>query len=258
MKQVNLIMLLAVILLGVASSWGFDMPAASDEQTIQTTKLQQVKTISEPQVQQERTFLLRDLGNGATVIMNEAAADKAYAPLATFDLPLSLLQAEREATTQTVSSQYPSHEAWQQAMVALTPREKLQHTLSSLDYGNQNMGQQGEAFWQDGSLTITPREQIDFLTALFRGELPYKEAIIERVKKEMILWTQENMTFAGITAADHAQGWFIGYIALPDHSYVYAAHVTGQGDHNGSLAREWAEGILREMKLLPPTDKNNQ
>ncbi len=54
--------------------------------------------------------------------------------------------------------------------------ERLSAWIARIDYGNERIGADADRAWLDGVLRITPRQQLDFMTRLQAGELPFAAA----------------------------------------------------------------------------------
>ena len=76
-----------------------------------------------------------------------------------------------------------------QSVARLIGKDTMQFWLDSLKYGNMKMGLRADSFWLDGSLTITPDEQLGLVKRLYFRQLPFRASVQESVKKMMI---QEN------------------------------------------------------------------
>ena len=60
--------------------------------------------------------------------------------------------------------------------------------LKRLEYGNQTIARgQVDRFWLDGPLTISAREQVDFLRRLQRGALPVSRRAVREVDDMLVL-----------------------------------------------------------------------
>jgi len=65
-------------------------------------------------------------------------------------------------------------------------REKMQHYLDTVQYGNMRIGDSIDRFWLNDTLKITADEQVGFMKRLYHGELPFNERA-QRIVKSMML-----------------------------------------------------------------------
>jgi beta-lactamase class D len=96
-------------------------------------------------------------------------------------------------------------------------RERMEEWLERLGYGNRRVGAQVDAFWLRGPLEISPLEQLAFLSALARGELPVSERTLGIVENILILDHKGEATLRGKTGwalpnTPDELGWFVGWV----------------------------------------------
>jgi beta-lactamase class D len=65
--------------------------------------------------------------------------------------------------------------------------KKWKKYLRKSDYGNKLCSDTMASFWANGTLLITPAEQIFFLKKLFKNQLPFKNKYCNLVKELMLL-----------------------------------------------------------------------
>jgi len=100
-------------------------------------------------------------------------------------------------------------------------RERLQRGLGRLQYGNQRIGDKVDRFWLDGSLAISPVEQVAFWHRLHERALDVTPAALDHVLAMTELARQSNVVLRGKTGwyrpevdgAEH--GWFAGCLDGP-------------------------------------------
>jgi beta-lactamase class D len=129
-------------------------------------------------------------------------------------------------------------------------REKMQHYLEAVGYGNQEIGSQIDRFWLDGTLQISADEQVEFLKRLYRGDLPFSKRSMNIVREIMLVEEDEVHRLGGKTGSgvmgDQTIGWFVGYEERHGNVYFFALNITGSSpEANGMQAR----GIL--LSILP-------
>lgn len=120
--------------------------------------------------------------------------------------------------------------------------------LRKLSYGNADPSSALTTFWLDGSLTISPEEQRDFLLRLYRGELPVKRSAIESVRrilvqpKDAIVSASGEHPFpAGGAIVSAKTGsvpgvrWLVGHVRRGERAWVFVSCVTGVTDDHAAI-----------------------
>lgn len=134
-------------------------------------------------------------------------------------------------------------------------KETLQRYLDTVGYGNKTIGGKVDEFWLDGSLRISPIEQIDFLTRLHRYDLPFSRRTIDIVKDILIKEKTDQFTYRGKTGwalrNDMSIGWFVGYVERKEGVYFFAINIDMKDDDKSVKARTditWK--ILSDLGLV--------
>jgi len=73
-----------------------------------------------------------------------------------------------------------------QALARKVGRETIQTYLDSVKYGNMQMGDSVDQFWLDGSLQITPDEQVKLLKMMYFDKLPFSKRSQRLVRSLML------------------------------------------------------------------------
>jgi beta-lactamase class D len=138
-------------------------------------------------------------------------------------------------------------------------RERMQHYVDLIGYGNQDISGAIDSFWLDGGLRISALEQIELLQRLYEGELPFSERSMDIVREMIVLEEGEGYRLSGKTGwtsrVESHIGWFVGYLEVGDRVYFFATNVEREesSESLGWISREITEQVLREMGLLPGT-----
>ncbi len=113
-------------------------------------------------------------------------------------------------------------------------------------------------FWNYGSFTISPVEQINFLKAFYEETLPFSKSSYEIVKRIMI--EDNNNPFVlraktGLTQfAGHTIEWYIGYVERKDNIYFFVTRLMKDSiieDNGFSACRKTiTRKILGEMMII--------
>jgi beta-lactamase class D len=109
-------------------------------------------------------------------------------------------------------------------------RPELQKWLDSTRYGNKKMGDVLETCWTDGSLQITPDEQVGFLKKLYFDQLPFDKRSQRLVRSMMLRETNEKykMYYKSGTEVPPSgyNTWLVGFIEdSTNHPYFFANHM---------------------------------
>lgn len=130
--------------------------------------------------------------------------------------------------------------------------QKAQDYLRQINYGNADLSVTEGSYWVDGNLAISAHEQISFLQALFRNELPFKVEHQRLVKDVIIVEAQPNWILRAKTGWDGRVGWWIGWVEWPAGPVFFALNIDTP-NRIGDLAKreQIARAILRSVDALP-------
>ena len=133
-------------------------------------------------------------------------------------------------------------------------KDKMQQYLSREDYGNQTISEI-DIFWLDGSLKITPKQQVNFLKLLYEEKLAFSPKV-QRTVKQLILQEEEgNLKLYGKTGwgmiEDTDYGWYVGILERGKDAYCFATILYGKeipktfGSDRISITKD----ILKDLNL---------
>lgn len=170
-------------------------------------------------------FALMENGSGQFTITNLAAyKDSAFAPLNTFFAFPTLIALDKG---------YISHDAktwvaldsvnYFEGLISKIGRESMVKTRDSLHYGKGVMSADSTKYWTNGSLLITPDEQLGFIKKLYFNELPFQKRSQDMYKKMIVREDNANYKLSYIDGLDSAKGqnWFLGYVEENKHPYFF-------------------------------------
>lgn len=114
--------------------------------------------------------------------------------------------------------------------------------LDALDYGNERPEGVVDRFWMGprhgGGLTISTREQADFLHRFYAGRLPVKAESAAAVRQIMINETRGAAVMSGKTGTcpsdpggSRQVGWWAGRLQSGPRDYIFAASMEGPNDN---------------------------
>ncbi len=227
-------------------------------------------------------FALLDNGTGNITVFNlERYRDSAYLPASTFKIVNALvgLQTGRISSDSMVipwdgrqreiaawNKDLTMYEAFRvssvpyfQEVARRIGKDTMQYWLDSLSYGSKKISAAIDTFWLDGSLTITPDEQLGLVKRLYFNQLPFHKINMEFVKRAMLMEDKPEYKLAyktGWSGWDEARqkhlGWIIGWVEENRHPYFFVLNLESNNkDFNMTEARlNILKGILDELGFL--------
>lgn len=118
-------------------------------------------------------------------------------------------------------------------------REKYLDYLDKCGYGNKFIGAHVDSFWIDGSLRISPIQQVNFLRNLDAETLPFSKRTFSIVKNIMIEKEDSTRIVRGKTGwgtvpGQDDTGWWVGYLTLKDNVVYFATRLRKSDDGRDS------------------------
>jgi beta-lactamase class D len=118
-----------------------------------------------------------------------------------------------------------------QELARHTGRDTLQAWLDREGFGNATLGDSLEWSWIDGSLLVSPEEQIAFLRRLHASATGFSDRA-ERIVKAIMIADTTDGVLRGKTGwswrgegEDENLGWWIGWLECGDDAYFFATTV---------------------------------
>ncbi|WP_072622265.1 class D beta-lactamase [Spirulina major] len=136
---------------------------------------------------------------------------------------------------------------------------QMQQWIDATNYGNEAIGgpDKIDQFWLDGTLQITPQEQIDFLRQLYRGELPFSVRSQTLVKDIMIVEKTPTYTIHAKTGwygfgnnAIQNIGWYVGYVETADQVYFFATNININRPEDGAARLELTRRHFHDLGVF--------
>lgn len=136
--------------------------------------------------------------------------------------------------------------------------ERMQHFIDAVGYGNRDISGGIDRFWLDGGLRISPREQVDFLVRLYRGELPFsaeamatvKEIMVDERTTEYVLRAKAGWALLG---EGRNVGWWVGWVesgAAGVNVFATALRATAPGASFGPAREAITRSVLTQLGVL--------
>jgi beta-lactamase class D len=211
-------------------------------------------------------FVIHDAASSTTKVSGGDRADARFVPASTYKIPHTLIGLETGVIpdagfTQRWDGVERSIPAWNrdhdlasamkhsvvwyyQAIARRIGKERMEANLALLGYGHGDTSAGIDRFWlDDGSLRITPREQVAFLRRLREGKLPVRPASIDTLLSMLVLEQQGDVVFRGKTGGalqeGRGVGWLVGYVDRGSSRFTYALLVLSPpgGDTEAALTR---------------------
>ncbi len=217
--------------------------------------------------------VLYDSNKDTYTIHNKAESTTRFTPNSTYKIYSALLALEtgviaRDDTKLQWDGTPYQYEEWNQDQDLFTAMErstswyfqtldkqvgkkKVYSFLDKLDYGNENFTSSVTNFWLDGTLKISPVEQVDLLRKFYHNTFNFNENNLQTVKDSITLDKANGDVLSGKTGTsivngEHIDGWFIGYVETSDNTYFFAVHIKGNKQAGGSSATNIALTLLKQ------------
>lgn len=173
------------------------------------------------------------------------------------------------AQDQTLASAFRHSAVWAyQDLARQIGRDTAQAWLDSLAYGNATIGLAVDRYWLDGSLRVSPREQVTFVEDLFAHRLPATAAQHDAVVRLMRLRTGADWVLYGKTGtsgpeANERVSWLVGAARVGSVAdsggfvYPFALRIRPRSDAEAWTREQRldrAERLLRAAGVLPAAD----
>jgi len=225
------------------------------------------------------TFLLYDLAADSFITVYGAAAGERLIPASTFKVLNSLVALETgvigdehtvipwDGTVRERDILNRDHDLESALLYSVVPyyqelarrigRERMQHYIDSVGYGNRDISGPIDLFWLQGQLNISPMEQIAFLVRLYRYDLPFSMRTMDIVRR--ILPREAGNDFVlraktGWAGRDSADvGWWIGWVERRNGTYFFATALRADHPRKDFPAARLSitRNILRVLGILP-------
>lgn len=228
------------------------------------------------QYKSEGAFILYDINNEKYVHSTPALSDSEFLPASTFKIFNALVALETgvvadsgviyqwDSVERSVPVWNKSHSLasgmkysvvwYYQELARRIGVEKMQRYLSEENYGNQAISTI-DIFWLDGSLTITPKQQVDFLKLLYEEKLGFSTETQRTVKQLILQEENGSLKLYGKTGwgiiEDTDYGWYVGILERGEEVYCFATILYGKEIRQtfGSDRINITKDILKDLNL---------
>lgn len=135
-------------------------------------------------------------------------------------------------------------------------KERMQRYVELVGYGNKDIDGAIDQFWLTGDLRISPEEQVDFLSRLYRNDLPFSQRSLDIVKDILLLETTDSYQLYGKTGWSQASvpqiGWFVGWLETAGEVYFFATNIDIIKPEDNRARFDVTMRILGALGLLGP------
>ena len=203
----------------------------------------------------DAAFVLHDSATGKTLRLGGAHASRRFAPCSTFKIPNTALLLEAGVAGLDEKIRYDpalgiKNPAWARdlslrdayhasalwvfrSLARKAGVPEVRRILSKMDYGNGRMGDRirDRPFWVDGTLLISPDEQVDFLQRLREGRLGLSARTTALTREAMVADRGARWTLSAKTGSCRAEDggvnlWYVGYVEREDATHYFALHMS--------------------------------
>lgn len=207
------------------------------------------------------SFALLENGTEQFTIHNLSKyKDSAAAPLNTFFIIPALVGLDKgiinhhdTSLNLNVSAQFYKD------VIANIGRQQILKVLDSLHYGKGIASADSTHFWEDGSIVITPDEQLGLIKRIYFKELFFQKKSQEQLKKMILMEDNSNYRLSYITGIDTTAnknaGWVLGYVEENQHPYFFVLNTesntsTNLTDNNINLLKKilLQQGFLKGIR----------
>ncbi|WP_319381826.1 class D beta-lactamase [Thiomicrorhabdus sp.] len=238
-------------------------PAAADERELR-------ELFSERQVQ--GTLMLSSLKGEQTFIHNEQRAGQRFTPASTFKILNTLIAVQQGAVSGPDflfkwSGEHYDFSAWNrdltlrdafqvscvwcyQRLASKIGSEVYRQSLRSLHYGRLQEPFKTTTFWLDGALKVSAREQVAFLKAVFRQDLPFSRQAYSTLKSVMLVEKTPAYTLEAKSGWSNHIGWYIGYVETRDDVWFFALNMDVRDSKRLPLRKSLVLEALKLKEIL--------
>lgn len=220
------------------------------------------------------TFVLYDVTARRFIGYDQPRANTRFVPASTFKLPNALIGLSVGAVKdvdEVLGGKPQPFKAWEKDMSlreAITVSnaaifqelarriglERMRNGISTMDFGNGEIGGVVDDFWLIGPLKISAVEQTRFLAKLARGILPFPNDVQESVRKIIQLEQTDGWTLYGktgwVNAPNPGIGWWVGWVQKEGRAYPFALNIDIQNATDASKRVELGKASLKAMGIL--------
>ena len=203
-------------------------------------------------------------------VYNEPEVTRRVPPCSTYKIYSALNALEQglitpESNTVSWDGTVYSFEAWNQDQTLKSAmqgsvnwyfqsldREAGTDFFAEIGYGDGNLGDDPDSYWNGSGIKISALEQVELLIKLYRNDFGFSDANIEAVIEAIEL--NDAGLFGKTGTGRHADiniaGWFVGFVETRSNTYFIAVYLNSDEGADGALAYETAWKILENINII--------
>ena len=130
--------------------------------------------------------------------------------------------------------------------------------LKECNYGNQNLSEPGDDFWNFGKFGVSAINQVNFIRNLYEGNLPFSARNMEIVKRVMKTEQTKNFTIYAKTGWTREgginTGWWVGFVETEQGVWYFATLLLQDRKVNsanfGSCRKDITKAIFNDLGVI--------
>lgn len=130
-------------------------------------------------------------------------------------------------------------------------REKYKTYLRRSNFGNGDLSEKGDDFWNFGNFYVSPRNQIEFLISVYKNKTIFSKSNVAILKKVMVTEQTAGHTLRSKTGWTRIEendiGWWVGYLESKGNVYFFATRIIKQRSVPNPGFGECRKTITREF-----------
>ena len=135
----------------------------------------------------------------------------------------------------------------------------IRSRIREIGYGSEDISGSLDAYWMESGLKVSPIEQVELLTGMYRNTFDFAPENIRAVKDGLRLSSSPAGTLYGKTGTgqvdgQNVNGWFVGFAETADNTYFFAVNIRAESNASGSSAVEIALDVLDETGIWKQPD----
>ncbi len=224
----------------------------------------------------DATLVICSLKTKTEYAHNERRAGKRYPCASTFKIPNSLIALRAGAVRdeneiirwdgkkrdfpawnadQSMKTAFAASCVWfYRELARRVGMKAYRAALKELGYGNMKTGPAVDAFWLDGSLRISAREQVAFLKAFYGEEFLFEKRHYAMVKRIMRAESGPGYSILAKTGSYQGPagptGWYVGYVETPNDVWFFALNFTVRDASQLALRKEAVREALVRLGIV--------
>jgi len=132
--------------------------------------------------------------------------------------------------------------------------EKYRTYLHKLSYGTLYEPFDETTFWLDGSLVISPIEQVEFLKKVYQRSLPFRITSYETLQQIMLVEQTPIFTIRAKTGWANritpSIGWYVGYVETSNDAWFFATNIDISNAKDLAVRQTLTRQVLQEKGII--------